>query len=87
MDDRLAALTQALPWFLAQNDCRQRCLVEMAYQMGTAGLLHWTTFLPLVAAGEYQAAHDDLLQQALARETPERAQRYAQMILTGTDPA
>ena len=48
--DRTKALVQALPWFSRLDGARQGVLLNMAFQMGTAGLLGFRNTLALVAA-------------------------------------
>ena len=91
VDNRIVAVTAALPWFEAATDARQRALVEMAYQMGTAGLLGFHDLLAAAANGAWVTAAWNVEHNAdgsstkLAIDTPARAARYAQMLRTGVD--
>lgn len=81
--DRVDALTKALPWFTELDEARQGVLLNMAFQMGTAGLLAFTTTLGLVRAGRYDEAADAMLKSKWATQTPNRAARLAQQMRTG----
>lgn len=81
--DRVAALTKALPWFSKLDDARQGVLLNMAFQMGTAGLLGFKNTLTLVAAGRYEEAAQRMLQSKWATQTPARAKRLAEQMKAG----
>ena len=81
--DRVSALTKALPWFSALDDARRGVLVNMAFQLGTAGLLGFKSTLALVAAGKYAEAAEQMLKSKWATQTPARAKRLAEQMKTG----
>lgn len=81
--DREKALTKALPWFLNLDDARRGVLLNMAFQLGTAGLLAFVTTLDLVKRGDYAGASVQMLNSKWAQQTPERAKRLAQQMKTG----
>lgn len=65
---------------------RKAALTDMAYQMGGTGLARFHKMLAAIVAQDWQAAHDECLASDYADQTPERAQRSAHMLLTGTWP-
>lgn len=70
------------------NDARQGVLISMAYQMGTSGLAAFANTLQCIANQDWQGAHDGMLNSTWAKQTPARANRQANQMLTGTwDPA
>ena len=81
--DRVYALKNALPWFDRLNDARRGVLVNMAFQLGTAGLLGFKSTLALVAAGKYSEASEQMLKSKWATQTPYRAKRLAEQMQTG----
>lgn len=81
--DREQALTKALPWFAGLDAVRKGVLLNMAFQLGTAGLMGFKTTLGHVEAGLYDAAADAMLQSKWAKQTPERAGRMAEQMKTG----
>ncbi|WAH52597.1 glycoside hydrolase family protein [Pseudescherichia vulneris] len=66
------------------NPARQDILISMAYQMGVAGLAGFKNTLALIAAGKFTEAASGMLSSKWARQTPNRAQRHAEVMRTGT---
>lgn len=83
IDDRIDALTRALPWFQNLDDVRKGVLLNMAFQLGTDGLLAFKNTLALVRDGKYAEAADAMLASKWATQTPARAQRLSQQMRTG----
>ena len=83
INDRVAALTKALPWFDRLDEARRGVLINMAFQLGTAGLLGFKSTLALVAAGKYSEAAEQMLKSKWAAQTPARAKRLAEQMKTG----
>lgn len=83
IEDRIAALGNVLPWFHELDEVRQGVLVNMAFQLGTAGLLGFKTTLKLIEAQKYAEAADQMLASKWARQTPARAQRLATQMRSG----
>lgn len=81
--DRVQALTKALPWFEKLDEARRGVLINMAFQLGTAGLLGFKSTLALVAAGKYAEAAEQMLKSKWATQTPARAKRLAEQMKTG----
>ena len=84
INDRVQALTKALPMlFQKLDEARQGVLLNMAFQLGTAGLLGFKSALALVAAGKYAEASEQMLKSKWASQTPARAKRLAEQMKTG----
>lgn len=83
IDDRIDALSRALPWFQNLDDARKGVLLNMAFQMGTQGLLGFSNTLALIKDGKYENAAAALMQSKWATQTPKRAQRLADQMRTG----
>jgi lysozyme len=83
VEDRIQALARALPWFFDMDEARQGVLVNMAFQMGTNGLLGFKNTLKLVEEGKYAEASARMLESAWAKQTPARAARLSQQMKTG----
>lgn len=84
IDDRIAALTKALPWFQNLDDARQGVLAAMAFQMGTDGLLAFKNTLALVRDGKYAEAADAMLDSQWSKQTPARAKRLSDQMRDGS---
>jgi len=83
INDRVQALTKALPWFDRLDEARQGVLINMAFQLGTAGLLGFKSTLALIADGKYAEAAEQMLKSRWVTQTPERAKRLAEQMKTG----
>ena len=83
INDRIDALTRALPWFQDLDDVRKGVLLNMAFQLGTEGLLGFTTTLGLVKQGNYAEASKQMLKSKWAGQTPERAKRMSDQMREG----
>jgi len=81
--DRVAALQRALPWFAKLDQARQGVLINMAFQMGTDGLLAFRQTLGLVRDGRYAEASEQMLKSKWAEQTPGRAKRLSEQMKTG----
>ena len=82
-------LDRNAPWWRGLDDVRQDVLANMVFNIGwlsaagTHGLGTFHAALAAIRAGRWQAAHDDLLASAWAREVGARARRLATQLLTG----
>ena len=84
--DRIVnALQSDIPQFNSLDDVRQRVLVDIAFNVGVSGLLLFKNMLSAISVGNWQDAHDQLLNSLAARQAPNRYNRLAQMLLTGQD--
>ena len=83
INDRVQALTKALPWFDRLDEARRGVLINMAFQLGTAGLLGFKSTLALIAASKYTEAAEQMLKSKWATQTPARAKRLAEQMKTG----
>lgn len=83
INDRIDALTRALPWFQNLDDARKGVLLNMAFQMGTAGVLEFSNTLAMVQRGDYAGAAAGMLQSKWATQTPERATRLSKQMASG----
>lgn len=82
--EKSAALFKALPWLKAAPEPVQGALVNMAFQLGVAGLLGFTTTLGLIKDGKYKEASVQMLNSKWAAQTPNRAKKMAKQIETQT---
>lgn len=81
---KTAEVRRALPWFDQLSEPRQGVLLNMAFQMGVAGLLEFKNTLAMIEGGHYEAAADGMLNSKWAKEqTPARAKRLSDQMRTG----
>ncbi len=67
---------QCLPWLESKSQNVQDTLVEMAYQLGLAGLMSFRHTLGCIEAGNYAQAARNLRASLLYRQTPKRVEDY-----------
>lgn len=75
-------LDTSLPWWRDQSPLRQDCLLNMAFNMGVAKLLMFTTFLGLMKLENYPHAALDLRGTPWFHQVGDRAERIVTQILT-----
>lgn len=62
---------------------RREVLIEMAFQLGGAGLRKFVKLKEAIQAGRWVMAEAEILNSALAQQTPNRARYYAASMLEG----
>ncbi len=80
VDGVINNLRRTIPQFATMPEDVQHALVNMAYQMGTAGLLSFEKMLAAIKAKNYGLAAHEALNSRWAQQTPNRAKRVANMI-------
>jgi lysozyme len=70
-------LETTFPWTAGLSDARHGVLLNMTFNMGIGGLGQFRKFLADVQAGNYDAAAQEMLNSAWAREVGPRAQRLS----------
>ena len=76
-------LEKSLSWFSSLDNVRRGVLLNMAFNIGVEGLLEFKQFLGYIEAGNWQAAANDMLSTAWAREVGDRAMRLATQLTSG----
>lgn len=74
------SLDNQIPWWREQPEAVQDALVNMAFQMGVAGLMGFRQTLELIRNGAYDRAAEEALNSRWARQTPARAREVADWI-------
>jgi lysozyme len=82
---RIDAQLAAYWWYPKIDAIRQSVFVDVAYNCGVPGLLHFVHCINAAAAGNWQEAHDALLNSDAARLNVARYQHLAQVLLTGVE--
>lgn len=72
-------------WYREQNQARQRALINMAFNMGVAGLLGFKKMIAALRFGNYKEAAKQILDSKYAYQVGVRALRIAEIIKKGTD--
>ena len=73
------------PWWDDLDDVRQRVVVDMAFNMGLAGLAKFKKTLGHIESGEYEEASEEMLNSRWANQVGRRAQCLSDMMKTGRD--
>lgn len=76
-------LDKNLPWWRGLTYARQRVLANMAFNIGIAGLMGFRNTLLYVQNGEYEKAHNGMLDSKWAKQVGARANRLADMMVQG----
>jgi lysozyme len=79
----IGEVNKALPWVKGLNDARQGALYNMAFQLGTGGLLGFTQTLAAIRDEHFDHAADMMLQSKWAEQTPGRAKKMSRQVATG----
>jgi lysozyme len=75
------ALAAALPWFTTLSEARQGVLLNMGFNLGTAGLLAFHRTLGFMEAGDWNSAASEMLQSKWAGQVGNRASRLAEQLI------
>tara|TARA_R100000541_G_scaffold18259_1_gene28048 strand:+ start:1451 stop:1870 length:420 start_codon:yes stop_codon:yes gene_type:complete len=76
-------IKKEINWFCALNDARQNVLVNMAFNLGVAGLLTFKNTLRLVGVGHFCEAADEMLNSKWAKQVGYRAEELSEQMRTG----
>jgi lysozyme len=71
------------PFLIGLNEVRRAVLVSMAFQMGIQGLFKFKKMWSAIANKDYDTASLEMLDSSWAKQTPERANRHADMMKHG----
>jgi lysozyme len=67
------------------SDARKIALVSMVFQLGKTGVSKFKNMIDAINKGEFHRASNEMMDSLWATQTPERAQRQADMVRTGKD--
>jgi|TARA_Y100000310_G_C20439700_1_gene695475 lysozyme len=76
----LDSLELQIKWFKDAPEEVRSVLLNMAYQLGTTGLLKFKKSLRYLEGGQYNTAAKEMLDSRWFQQTPERAQRLSDRI-------
>ena len=81
----VTAQLERFDWFRALGPVRRKVLVDMAFNLGMAGLLGFQKMIAALARGDYKAAADEMVDSAWYHQVGTRARRLVEMMRTGED--
>jgi lysozyme len=73
-------------WFQSLDDVRASVILDIAFNLGTAGLFQFKDMIAAVQMKDWQGAHDALLDSQAAKQLPTRYAQLADLLLTGGSP-
>jgi len=73
-------LDKYLPWWAEQPERVRLVLQNMAFQLGSAGLLRFKRFLAALQRHRYSDAAKEMLDSDWAKQTPNRAGELAEIV-------
>lgn len=87
LDEDLSAAENGLNavflWTQTMDGIRLGVVVEMAFQMGVAGVEEFHHFIAACEDQDYETAAQDMLESEWARETPARCQELSEIMKSG----
>jgi lysozyme len=83
LSSRLDRKLSAYSWYTALNDARKAVFIDVAYNLGLEGLLHFTHCIAFTAALDWANAAQALLDSDAARLNVARYEGLAQLLLKG----
>lgn len=72
-----------LDWFNTLDEVRQAVLIDMAFNLGFAGLMTFKSMLGAVRVGDWKEAARQMVKSKWADQVGSRALRLAQMMVSG----
>lgn len=76
-------LDKRITWFKHLDDSRQNVLVNMAFNLGVAGLLTFKNMLKECGEGHFYAASKEMIKSKWAEQVGYRAEELSQQMRTG----
>lgn len=83
VDNVIADLDRALPWWRTLDPVRQRVLANMCFNLGITKLLGFKQTLGLIKRGLYDMAATEMLKSKWARQVGKRATRLSRLLKLG----
>lgn len=77
------AVKDSFPWWWKLDDARQFVLVDMAFNMGLAGLKGFKKMLAAIESGDFDKAAEEMLDSKYGRQVVHRARLNAEIMKTG----
>ena len=78
-------LDKHLPFWKNLNDVRQRCLIDLTFNLGMPRLRKFVKTLDHIENNRFEEASIELLDSRYAKQVGKRAERIAEMLRNGED--
>ena len=83
VQDTVEAMAKAYPNIKVLAPARRDALLNMAFQMGSSGVMKFKGMLKALDNQEWKKAEQEALDSLWAKQTPNRAKRVAHQLYTG----
>lgn len=80
IDRFTSELNEHLPWFRDIPETAKIVLIDMAFNMGTDGLMKFKKTLEFIKTGQYKSASIEMLNSNWARQVGNRSKELSEMI-------
>jgi lysozyme len=84
IDRTLMSLDASAPWWRKLNEVRQRVIVNMAFNLGTARLLQFNAMIAAIQREDFKTASAEMLNSHWAQQVGHRALRLSRIMAEGT---
>ena len=81
--NRVESQLMCLDWFISLDQNRREAIIDMAYNMGVAGVCKFKNMIAAVRRKDYETAAKELMDSKYAVDVPNRARRNHDIMLTG----
>lgn len=72
-------------WYVALGPVRRKVLIDMAFNLGMAGLMGFKQMIEALKRADYERAADEMIYSRWYRQVGERGRRLERMMRTGED--
>ena len=86
IDRFVKEVSQKMPWVWDLDEVRRRVIIDMSFNLGTAGFLKFKNTIKAIRAQDWKAAQAGMLNSKWARQTKTRSVTLSKMMTTGEDP-
>ena len=76
---------QAHTWFLRLDQVRKKVLIDMAFNLGLAGLFGFKNMITYLEIGDYERASEEMVNSRWYGQVGDRGKRLVKMMVTGED--
>ena len=87
IDRFVKEVSHKMPWVWELDEVRRRVIIDMSFNLGTAGFLKFKNTIKAIRAKDWVGASKGMLNSKWARQTKSRSVTLSKMMTTGKDPA
>ena len=83
--EEVAGQLERHSWYVALGPVRRKVLIDMAFNLGMAGLMGFKRMIEALKRGDYERAADEMINSRWYGQVGERGRRLERMMRTGED--